>query len=933
MHLTVRFMNTEICRAITFINYHIPVQKINEDEIEYSAIGFFDGMKTEAISLKFAEDDFKPLWKHTMHNMKMNAGHYSYQNIFAFSNDEWNDHSDDEFWNEEQNKSFPLTFVVFLQLQNYEIGNRSIAESCIQFSNVASSVLEGDGMSYTYYTIDKNDFVVCIKCLHYSKAVEAIKALHNIGKTVIYSYSVFTISNKVLAELSEKKYPEVYRQIIDSISLKGITNSIDSGRSIALDRKYCELCTRLVEALYGTDVYDNELYDILGDDDFRFIARKVNLGRLLAQFSKGGLLCYSEKELQFFLFSSNLVINTKTPNYIEFKDSDKRITKEEFSCVIEDMCNWQSSPKCDELLKTLNTIISNNLRQTDFEGKEEVASYLYAIWQLLQSLKALEMAPTKKYDFWSLYHPLSMMISILSEKTNFSNNKLLHEFIHKISMTLHGTLRTDIQFFQIKDFNVIVHYAPSKLRAFYSLWAIKVKDFYSQLYTADCDRDEYQDGLLHQYSFVFSPGMFKEVSVKQLYESYDEKKRLMLITSPERYLYLLHWTPLILAHEVSHYVGSQVRSRAKRHEIWLKCSARVLTLEMESFRYKSIKSDTTGYNLCNCLEKAIAVSKFYKELINQLKDDEEHVRCKEKRVAHPYHSSNSKKIIMSTLRRTVHTDIAHLISSDSGNLLEAMEKQIGFENMPFDEKIKLGESLQKITYGLDDNLRVFVSKFQADVLSQLLDVFRYLTVESHADLMVVLTLEISPERYLRSFTDSSVLGDIDGGKEKLNDTLMVRVSLVIETIRTIIEKKKDAFANSDFVKLWSGDVTRNLTATISLGEAAGKLAALVYPYCESCRATDKMTEIRKYGELYNRSERAFSNKEFHFLNDKIIWELLNEYLQSCAEEYLKIINGNEKLSRMQKKLKEFYAAVTGESILGMVQKIEEFLSDFENGVG
>lgn len=594
---------------------------------------------------------------------------------------------------------------------------------------------------------------------------------------------------------------------------------------------------------------------------------------------------------------------------------------------------WQSSPKCDELLKTLNTIISKNLDQTDFEGKEEVASYLFAIWQLLQSLKALEMAPTKKYDFWSLYHPLSMMISILREKTNFSNNKMLHEFIHKISMTLHGTLRTDIQFFQIKDFNVIVHYAPSKLRAFYSLWAIKVKDFYSQLYTADSDRDENQYGLLHQYSFVFSPGMFKEVSVKQLYESYDEEKRLMLITAPERYLYMLHWTPLILAHEVSHYVGSQVRSRAKRHEIWLKCSARVLALEMESFRYRSIKSDTTGYNLCNCLENAIAVSKFYKELINQLKDDEEHVRCKEIGEAHPYHSNNSKKIIMSTLRRTVHTDIAHLISSDSGNLLEAMEKQIDFENMPFDEKIKLGEFLQKITYGLDNNLRAFVSKFQADMLSQLLDVFKYLTVESHADLMVVLTLEISPERYLRSFTDSSVLGDIDGSKEKLNDTLMVRVSLVIETIRVIIEKKKDVFANSDFVKLWSGDVTRNLTATKSLGETAGKLAELVYAYCESCRASDKMTAIRKYGGLYNRSERTFSNKKFHFLNDKIVWELLNEYLQSCAEEYLKIINGNEELSIMQKKLKEFYVAITGESIFEMVQTIEDFLSDFEKGKG
>ena len=111
--------------------------------------------------------------------------------------------------------------------------------------------------------------------------------------------------------------------------------------------------------------------------------------------------------------------------------------------------------------------------------------------QLLQSLKALERAPAKKYDFYSLYHPFSLLIHMLEseirkaaeEKSRkgsylFSCNEDIYEFIQKISLTLHGTLRTDIQFFQIRDFNAVVHYAPAKLRAFYALWALKLSEYY-----------------------------------------------------------------------------------------------------------------------------------------------------------------------------------------------------------------------------------------------------------------------------------------------------------------------------------------------------------------------------------------------------------------------------------------------------------------------
>lgn len=916
-------MSCEVCRSITLINYHIPVPAIQRNDIEYSTVGFFDGMKTESIPIDFKKDGFKPLWEYLVRNTKKNQGHYSHQNVFVFGNDSWNENSDECFWAEEKNQQYPLTFVVFLQLQNYGTEDHSIETMCRCFSKAVSDKLSGHGIAYCYYTVDKNDFVVCIKCMHYTRAVETIKNLHNIGQQVIYSYSVFSISNKILDELSEKDYPEIYDQKISSISLKGIVNSIDQG--INLDCKYRDLCDRLAKQLFRDGTGENKLYDILGGDDFRFIARQVSLGRLLEQYASGGLLCYTKRDFGFYLFSSNLVINTATPY-----PPGKRIEKSIIKAQTQSTNNPQ---KCEGLQGQLNGIIKGKGNFDYVEGIEEEVSYLHAIWQLLQSLKVLEVAPTKKYDFWTLYFPLSMLIHILDEKRDILKSKMLHEFIHKISMTFHGTLRTDIQFFQIRDFNVIVHYAPAKLRAFYSLWAIRIKDFYNQLSIADQENTGGDSGSdIHEYSFIFSPGMFKEISVMQLYEDYDQNRKLLLITSPELYLYLNGWTPLILAHEVSHFVGSNPRSRPKRHDMWLQCCIRALVLEMESFRYGSLREDNTGLDLKGQLEVAISKSNIYKDLSNQMQEDEKAVREYELRIAHPFHSKNSRKIIENTFRRTVQNDMEHLIYSDSINIQETIERSIGFDKKSDAERIALKRILGKVTCDNGRCMQGFVAKFQAEWLDQLLDIFKYLTVEGYADLMMVLSLEILPERYLRSFIDGLIKAKSEAKSEAKKETnrniLVVRIGMVIRAVETIVKQEPLLFT-TQFVEAWSGDVSRNLAMVLPINEKVAEMAALVYDYVDTCSKNDHLEGIRKYKAIYDRSKMGFINKEFDFLRDRVIWDLMSTYLQACAEAYARVLKADVDLREMQKKLKGIYETLSGGTIYDAAQEIENFLNEFE----
>lgn len=203
------------CRAITLINYHIPMAEdiknadMNAD-IKYITMGFFDGMMTKKIELSEHDLNQKNLWEYELFRTAESEGKYSYQNIICFECDKKSTYTDEEMWSEETDKLFPLTFLTFLQLEDYVVGQDAINEQCLKFNDKVGQILES-GKYYTYKTVDKNDFVVCIKCRSYKKAVGVIKQLHQIEDcNIIYSYTVFSVSKKVLNLFAQIEYEDIY---------------------------------------------------------------------------------------------------------------------------------------------------------------------------------------------------------------------------------------------------------------------------------------------------------------------------------------------------------------------------------------------------------------------------------------------------------------------------------------------------------------------------------------------------------------------------------------------------------------------------------------------------------------------------------------------------------------------------------------------------
>lgn len=901
-----------------FINYHIPLSECDGDEIQYVSIGYFDGMITKRLDVDYEKTDLKELWKYSIESSIESQGKYSHQKIFCFSRDSWNKWNDEYFWAANTDKIYPLSFVVFFQLSNYLAGKKEIEEQCKCFNEKLKTELGESGLFYTYSTIDKNDLVVCIKSKNYRKTVKAIKKLHGTGQSVVYSYSIFSINKDVLSMLNEINYPDIYKEKIDSISLKGIVNSYGTCGGVTLDKKYNKLSRELVKRLYvGEPEGDNRVYDILGDDDFRLIARNVRLGRLLEQYGPNGVLSYHKQDshFRFYLYSSSMLLNTITDvKSIEYETS---INDMVIQRVEDEMNKTFVTPKCDELLKEMGEIKKYIQNVSEPGINEKVVTFCQGLWQLLQSLKVLEAAPTKKYDFYSLYHPLSALIRILTEKLkekeNIGEEEEIYEFIHKISMTLHGTLRTDIQFFQIRDFNVVVHYAPAKLRAFYAIWALELAEYYNS----------FGNGEHGRYSFIFSPGMFKGTFVRELFLSCDEKERVMLITLPERHLYLPKWLTIILSHEVSHFVGRSLRNRKLRHETWIRISTRIVSLEWNSFIYGTTKDDWK-YEIEGMLKDTLYIQNEIENIVFA----EEKERRRNKPAGYEYHSENSLDIIMDSYRQIRRKRFDKLFTDYRIRIANYLEKKLIVDKVKNTKNMNMAREICIYCNNQEKQWSTFLIRFFQEPFIQILRNVKYIMSETFADLMAILTLHLTPEDYILLFIKTEYI-EYENEMSSFASAVNVRIGLTIETMKRLVKDNKRWYEKEDkiFAKRWSEKVWGELAKKFEYGSTEDKFVVLAYGYQRDI--IDFMEEIEKYRGLYNYNEEIFSNPEKEYLKDKFIYQQMLDYLYECGKCYINELMQENEVINKQRKLREKYQVVAGKDVLEMVQEIENFLASYE----
>ena len=930
-------MGQLVCRAITLYSYHMPITTSSLNA-QYSTIGFFDGMSTKSIEIDYKKEDLKALWQYTTEQTEVCDGSYSFQNIFALADTEWNNNcTDEDFWNLETDKKYPLTLVVCLQLKDYMREPEGIRKQCEEFNSIVATKLS-DGLGYAYCSNDKNEFIVCLKCKNYHNAVSTVKALHTIEiNAVVYGYTVFSVNHEVLQRLSTEDYPYLYDEEIDSICFKGITNSIkNAGYRLMLDEKYSDFCEKLAKKLYleeerpesveieGADIdtglYKDRTYDILGDDDFRYIARKVKLGRLLYEYRREGLLSYSNAGFAFYLFSSSLVLNTTTDSEGKSELSMDRVCQEG-----ENQIFANKPENCNEVTVVLEEMKEIILRHYDKE--DTVWSVYYALYQLLQSFKVLELSPAKRYDFFSMFPPYKLLVKIVKERLEQRDENTIidlrevFEFIHKISMTFHSAQRTDIQFFQIQDFNVIVHYAPAKLRAFYAGWISELADLYKQ----------FKEGRQKEYEFIFAPGMFANTSVRQLFSHNKMTKRLMLLTLPDRSVYQVRRLLIVLSHEAAH-VGCK-RQREERHNYALKACVRVAILELHAFM---------GWEICNHgeqLKEEVFVrtvredGELLQEMGQVLEEESEAV------LQQFGDAGNWNEARDDECRRRQSTQ--HMIQAFGEMNKKYGEKivadyccQIKNEYIAVAEG-KNREDIRKYNACIGtvcDNARKqmpeFIKNFHNIQLKKILDIFYHIEEEAFADLITILTLEHSIEDYIFSFTEDEI------AKESLADpkeatAVIVRMALVVEVVGEAVTDEWMCANRPDFAKEWEKGKLKEICINFKKQSIEEEITGKILCYKDAL--TNYLEHIERYERMYNVEEQGYTDTLYGFFMDQEVWRTLYDYLCISAKAYIETLSNPSNMTIYNKKcwLAKVYKELKAGTVIDWVQIMENFLRDYE----
>lgn len=549
-------MKHEVCRAFTLYHDKIFANASEEGLQEqlrkdYLVIGYFDWFKTEKWNM---DDSFRltKLFEYNNQISEEGTAFQSFQNVFGFrSDDEDSPCTDAEFWSSENDES--LRFVLYLQMEKYRQG---------QFGKL-QNILNDEDKDYSfvvYYTLDKNDFIICLKSNSYNTIIDVINDLYdkiNEGKIVkgesqedkdiiIYSYTCLmvkydVINNPLSALVAEKEKVEP----IDSICIKTILNNYTE-KYLPIKEKIHRFCCDLSSAFYGDEAENQRNfkkivgYEILGDTDCRFIARDVPLNKLLQLFSETGLLNRDHDLFKYCFVSSMTSLN---------KD-----TKGSKYCQIT---NYGIIPnhKAMQIDRYRIDKIGGN-----FEIKNEYRHLFTLLYQIYDYISFISYQ-TSRYEFVSLQQPFELLIKLI--ETALENNETsdrpfeeLYEYLSNMYSNIQENMRTDIRFYGLSDFSVMSYYSPTKLRSFYFSVINKIAEYYKSM-------SEQDEKINYQFMIFFSNTA--TTNVTQLWKMKFDEDKIMMVKIAEKEFYEIKDLVFQLAHEAAHFVGNEdIRNRKYR---------------------------------------------------------------------------------------------------------------------------------------------------------------------------------------------------------------------------------------------------------------------------------------------------------------------------------------------------------------------------------
>lgn len=796
-----------ICRAFTL--YHdklILSENTATDAIQfekqYHVIGYFDWFETKGFPME-SERSLGELFKY---NSKLNetiTEYQSFQNVFGFIE---NPVKDSEFWDDSSTEV--MKFILFLQVDQY---NKSMYKT---IDNILKKKCTNIKNYIIYYTLDKNDFVICFKSNKYTSVMNTINYLYSeclkVNINIIYSYTNLLLKN---VKNVDDNYFCDSNELIDSICIKTILNNFRI-TSININKKISFFTNCLSKAFYGHDsknkIANNDIvgYEILGDTDCRFIARNVPLNILLQQFLNSGLMSKSN-ELYSNLFLSSMtslnviqsefVADTKLKNILPNQEH-KQENSTSFTNIKSDIDESQKS-KIEEIKKTL--------------GDEYVP--IISLLHRINNYILYTEHQAARYECITLKEPFNTLLCTISKNADKIKNGListdeLYEYLNNIYNNIQENMRTDIRFFGISDYSMKPYYSPTKLRAFYSIIANKISDHYSKM--SGLDNNTHNKFVI---SFTYSQATY----VEQLWRELIGGHNLMLVNVTENDFYHIKDLIFQFAHEAAHFVGNEkIRKRETRLEIILEFLFKRFVYSFEEHCTNELleSNDELDNKLLNLLQESFDELKFSEFYDNNKKTVNQYLCTYIKELKQSnFISDESDFYYMHVVENWISNflfdnDHLMLILNEYQNNIFCKIKQKALTSQKSLKDISHMISQLKIIYNRFINS---IDKMKEDLITSNNSDFNYikkLMSESYADISAIVLFDLSAEDYL-SFISKRIHSNISDEEpidyEYLaeNSLLFQRSCIVLKAFSTF--HSKNGLKNIDSYKQFLSEKPTN----------------------------------------------------------------------------------------------------------------------------
>lgn len=554
-------------RLLTLYKQHYLDSYPNPLKCDFSCWGYYDGisvLQPQGMNTRLYKDQMpfpiSELWYKTTDHTEIFQGQYSTQNIgvFCFDKDKA-----EKFWASYEKAVFFA--VVFLQLNKdlssiefgHTINNKIPAfyDNAIKISCIA------------YNTFDNADLVVLMQ----GNSLAALeKLLYDIeGEPgICYTHSIMGISEKYLEscidgvlENWENNLCHIYDKI-DKIFLKVVT----SGKK---DTEY-----RLKELLNNQLTQCPEkpsFFHVAGHENLLVEIKNTAVKSLIEMLLPKGFLTHQNPLYGEYIYNIETSISVCPSGDVRIADSDpnKPNFTEQQSLSTDKNSNDLVIKKLNEWCKDKIRKYKKYLKEARTVQDESLSSYYYALLQTLNTIAQYENFKLAK-DIFYLVFPAFELFDIQLQKAierqSQSTNVMvtaeeikdgMRNFLNSVDSIIYHTIHTAQVYLMIPGQTGAIFSIPIKLSLLYQWFIRQIIDLLN-------DSNKYTNKAPFKYQCLFTPELESRPTTEMISMGLPHGDRLICVKLSQRSLYMPQDLFIVLAHEIAHYVGENIRNRKQR---------------------------------------------------------------------------------------------------------------------------------------------------------------------------------------------------------------------------------------------------------------------------------------------------------------------------------------------------------------------------------